>query len=307
MVCRAYYIWQRSGQGLYIYQAIENTFFASLDPSKLVQQERVMGIKSAFTELVGQRHLGESPWQARSELSPGSPRLDRPSDRRERFDLRFLGIQVNQSDIDLAAEEFYRANKLRHSCPSAAVPAQEEQRETSNSPASATQNRAASEPRRSRRIMLPHERNMSPVQTDDASSLSEPTSENEDTEDEIPPYHATLHKYLDLLSYDPRIVPCLRVNRALIKDESELFASISSLVSYNILPESINPFLISHIDDRHYDDLIPDLFASLDEHNTYSSRGIRSSFAPDYISVHSNTSFDSDYRYALHLSRIENY
>lgn len=262
-----------------------------------------MGIKSAFTELVGQRHLGESP----SSLSPVSPGLDRPSDRIERFDLRFLGIQVNQSDIDLAAEEFYRANKLRCSCASAAVPDQEERREGRNLPARATQNRAAAIPRRSRRIMLPHERNMSPVQTDDVLSLSEPTSDNEEDEDEIPPYHATLHKYLDLLSYDPRIVPCLRVNRALIKDESELFASISSLVSHNILPESINPFLISHIDDRHYDDLIPDLFASLDESNTYSSRVIPSSFSPDYVSVPSNASFDSDYRYALHLSRVENY
>lgn len=125
-------------------------------------------------------------------------------------------------------------------------------------------------------------------------------------EAEIPPYHATLHKYLDLISYDPRVVPCLRVNRALIKSNDKLSESIFQFLKFNLFPESIDPWEISHIDDQHYDDLIPELIpVETDSSDVLPSMpyephyGHHNNVIPQIIS-------DDDYEYALYLSSLEN-
>ena len=125
-------------------------------------------------------------------------------------------------------------------------------------------------------------------------------------EAEIPPYHATLHKYLDLISYDPRIVPCLRVNRSLIKNNDKLSESIFQFLKFNLFPESIDPWEISHIDDQHYDDLIPDLIPV----ETDSSDVLPNMPYEPHYRHHNNMVpqiiSDDDYEYALYLSTLEN-
>lgn len=125
-------------------------------------------------------------------------------------------------------------------------------------------------------------------------------------EAEIPPYHATLHKYLDLISYDPRVVPCLRVNRALIKSNDKLSESIFQFLKFNLFPESIDPWEISHIDDQYYDDLIPELIPV----ETDSSDVLPNiPYEPHYRhhnDVMPRIISDDDYEYALYLSSLEN-
>ena len=125
-------------------------------------------------------------------------------------------------------------------------------------------------------------------------------------EAEIPPYHATLHKYLDLISYDPRVVPCLRVNRSLIRSNDKLTESIFQFLKFNLFPESIDPWEISHIDDQHYDDLIPDLISV----ETDSSDVLPNIPYESHYRHHNNMVpqiiSDDDYEYALYLSTLEN-
>lgn len=125
-------------------------------------------------------------------------------------------------------------------------------------------------------------------------------------EAEIPPYHATLHKYLDLISYDPRVVPCLRVNRSLIKSNDKLSESIFQFLKFNLFPESIDPWEISHIDDQHYDDLIPDLIpVETDSSDVLPNIPYESHYRHHNNMVPQVTS-DDDYEYALYLSTLEN-
>lgn len=161
------------------------------------------------------------------------------------------------------------------------------------------------------RISLPYNRvlirqaeepNEGPLTPEDQPPSDEYYAGNEA---EIPPYHATLHKYLDLISYDPRVVPCLRVNRSLIKSNDKLSESIFQFLKFNLFPESIDPWEISHIDDQHYDDLIPDLIPvdtdsdvlpNLPSEPHYRHHG---NIVPHMVS-------DDDYEYALYLSTLEN-
>lgn len=83
------------------------------------------------------------------------------------------------------------------------------------------------------------------------------------TYEEVPPYHATLHKYLDLISFDPRIVPCLRINRSLVRSQAKLSDAIIKFKDFNLFPSAIDPWYISHVDDRHFEDLIPELLSTL--------------------------------------------
>lgn len=82
---------------------------------------------------------------------------------------------------------------------------------------------------------------------------------NPPLDEEIPPYRPTFHKYLDLMSFDPRYTPVLRVNKNLIKSHEELKVFIGKFQEFNVFPESIDPYELSLVDDRHFDDLIPQL------------------------------------------------
>lgn len=110
----------------------------------------------------------------------------------------------------------------------------------------------------------PQEPDQSPI-----SSLSTPSTLPEDSSDEvpeydvndieIPPYRASLHKYLDLMSFDPRFVPCLRINRSLVRNHDKLQESIHEFKRFNKLPNSVDLWKINHVDDAHFDDILPDL------------------------------------------------
>lgn len=84
-----------------------------------------------------------------------------------------------------------------------------------------------------------------------------PRDEYSTVDEDIPPYRAQLHKYLDLVLYDERFTPILRVNRYLVNGDSELTAAIDKLTQFNLLPKRTNLWSISHIDDNDYEEMIP--------------------------------------------------
>lgn len=96
------------------------------------------------------------------------------------------------------------------------------------------------------------------------SRTASPRNEYTTIDEEIPPYHATLHKYLDRILFDPRFGPCLRINRSLVRSERDLSASINDLASFNLLPTAVDPWSISHVDDTEFEDMIPSLIQSAD-------------------------------------------
>lgn len=93
---------------------------------------------------------------------------------------------------------------------------------------------------------------------------SDPPPRDEYTVDEeIPPYRAQLHRYLDLILYDERFTPILRVNRHLVQGETDLQAAIGKLTKFNLLPAT-NLWAISHVDDTEYESMIPMLIPYTD-------------------------------------------
>jgi hypothetical protein len=96
------------------------------------------------------------------------------------------------------------------------------------------------------------------------SRTASPRNEYTTIDEEIPPYHATLHKYLDRILFDPRFGPCLRINRSLVRSERDLSASIKDLASFNLLPTAVDPWCISHVDDSEFEDMIPSLIQIAD-------------------------------------------
>lgn len=84
-----------------------------------------------------------------------------------------------------------------------------------------------------------------------------PRDEYSTVDEDIPPYRAQLHKYLDLVLYDERFTPILRVNRYLVNGDHELSAAIEKLTQFNLLPKRTNLWSISHIDDNDYEQMIP--------------------------------------------------
>lgn len=86
-----------------------------------------------------------------------------------------------------------------------------------------------------------------------------PKDEYNTIEEDIPPYRAQLHRYLDLVSYDERFTPILRVNRYLINTDTELTTAINKFSKFNLLPETTNLWAISHVDDNEYENMIPTL------------------------------------------------
>lgn len=84
-----------------------------------------------------------------------------------------------------------------------------------------------------------------------------PRDEYSTVDEDIPPYRAQLHKYLDLMSYDERFTPILRVNCHLINGDTELNAAIDKFTHFNLLPQKTDLWLISHVDDNEYEEMIP--------------------------------------------------
>lgn len=76
----------------------------------------------------------------------------------------------------------------------------------------------------------------------------------------IPPYQAQLHRYLDLMAYDERFSPVLRVNRYLVHGDGELAEAIATFSRFNLLPTDL--WSVLHIDERDYERLIPELIPS---------------------------------------------
>lgn len=90
-------------------------------------------------------------------------------------------------------------------------------------------------------------------------SKSPPKDEYSIIEEDIPPYRAQLHRYLDLISYDERFTPILRVNRYLVNNDSDLTTAINKFSKFNLLPLQTNLWAISHVDDNEYENMIPAL------------------------------------------------
>lgn len=95
-----------------------------------------------------------------------------------------------------------------------------------------------------------------------------PRDEYSTVDEDIPPYRAQLHKYLDLVSYDERFTPILRVNRYLVNGDTELTAAITKFSQFNLLPQRTDLWSISHVDDNDYEEMIPVL---IPEHSYYTN------------------------------------
>ena len=123
-------------------------------------------------------------------------------------------------------------------------------------------------------------------------------------EEETPPYRARLHKYLDLMSYDPRVFPCLRFNRTLLRDNEALAESVRQFLDFQLFPEYIDPWSLSRIDDKDYEDAIPELLCQSDASMAHHS----SFFGPVHGQAQSSAAsqYISDLRYALYISRLDN-
>ncbi|KAM9894229.1 hypothetical protein OXX79_008843 [Metschnikowia pulcherrima] len=65
-----------------------------------------------------------------------------------------------------------------------------------------------------------------------------PRDEYTIVDNNIPPYRSQLHRYLDLVSYDERFGPVLRVNRHLVHGDNDLHAAIARLTRCNLLPQN---------------------------------------------------------------------
>ncbi|KAK6198873.1 uncharacterized protein RJT21DRAFT_51754 [Scheffersomyces amazonensis] len=96
-------------------------------------------------------------------------------------------------------------------------------------------------------------------------SIPPPTDEYDTWEDEqSPPYRAHLHKYLDLISFDPRYnVPVLRINKSLIRNDKNLKKSIKKLLKFNMIPSDVNLWKIIRIDDNEFEMILPGLLPDL--------------------------------------------
>lgn len=105
---------------------------------------------------------------------------------------------------------------------------------------------------------------LSPQSVYHARTHPPPRDEYTTVDEDIPPYRAQLHKYLDLVAYDERFAPVLRVNRYLIYGDSELTEAIDKFKQFNLLPRKTDLWSISHVDDNEYEQMIP---ALLPEHS----------------------------------------
>ncbi|CUM67785.1 uncharacterized protein PRCAT00005490001 [Priceomyces carsonii] len=127
-------------------------------------------------------------------------------------------------------------------------------------------------------------------------------------DDEIPPYRPTLHKYLDLISFDPRFAPVLRVNKTLVKNDKVLKNSIANFKKYNMLPSEVDLWKIHHVDDKEFDTIIPDLIPEPIRRDTRINQHLGNQ---RLYNLQNGTSIpfeteEQEIQYALYLSLLEN-
>ncbi|KAK6463233.1 hypothetical protein DFJ63DRAFT_312556 [Scheffersomyces coipomensis] len=96
-------------------------------------------------------------------------------------------------------------------------------------------------------------------------SIPPPTDEyNIFDNEESPPYREQLHKYLDLISFDPRYnIPIIRINKSLIKNDKNLRKSIKKLIKFNLIPRDIDLWNLNKVDDNDFEAVIPGLLPDI--------------------------------------------
>lgn len=105
------------------------------------------------------------------------------------------------------------------------------------------------------------------------------------TQEELPEYREQFHKYLDLLSFDARYSPVLRFNKSLIKNQAHMNELIRRFESFRVFPSSVDPHKLVHIDDRHYDQMIPELIEINQSRFSHSEEEIRLAIAMSTMEV----------------------
>ncbi|PIS56998.1 hypothetical protein CJI97_000021 [Candidozyma auris] len=108
-----------------------------------------------------------------------------------------------------------------------------------------------------------------------------PRDEYSTVDEDIPPYREKLHKYLDLVAYDERFAPVLRVNRYLVSGQEDLIEAINQFSSSNLLPKKMDLWNISHVDDSEYENMIPVLIPQ----NAYYENELTGFLTPDTRSL----------------------
>lgn len=113
-------------------------------------------------------------------------------------------------------------------------------------------------------------------------------------EEEIPPYSATLHKYLDMMSFDSRFAPVLRINRYIVNNENKLIESIKKFNEFQVIPKSVNLWDICHIDDIEYESRIPELIQEGSSLRTRQRNRSNDYWLALYLTLLENGIIDSD-------------
>lgn len=108
-----------------------------------------------------------------------------------------------------------------------------------------------------------------------------PRDEYSTVDEDIPPYREKLHKYLDLVAYDERFAPVLRVNRYLVSGQEDLIEAINQFSLSNLLPKKMDLWNISHVDDSEYENMIPVLIPQ----NAYYENELTGFLTPDTRSL----------------------
>lgn len=108
-----------------------------------------------------------------------------------------------------------------------------------------------------RTLRTPPRRQSTSSSSTNSSSISLIDKTEYTIEEGIPPYSSSLNKELDIVSYDPRYSPCLRINTNLVKSEIDLKKIIEKFKAMKLLPNSIDLWTISHIDELEFERMIP--------------------------------------------------
>ncbi|ABN67436.2 hypothetical protein PICST_32772 [Scheffersomyces stipitis CBS 6054] len=165
----------------------------------------------------------------------------------------------NDSDQN-RRERRVRTDRSRQTSTTANMPVTTSQRTGSNQ-------RASNQRTRERRLRRRRRRTSSDVES--IPSLPPPQDEYTDIHpylhEDSPPYREKLHKYVDLISFDPRYtIPVLRFNKALINNDKKLQKCIKKLSQFNLLPSEINLWDVDQVDDREFYAVLPSLLPELD-------------------------------------------
>lgn len=210
------------------------------------------------------KRMVERQTQAEAEQSKAQERARRAEARRLRHEERERRSEVRRiQDQERRAER--RAAEVRQRAERAAAEAQRLEDINRNTELALQLVREAERER---------QRHISPQAQYHDRIQPPPKDEYSQIDEDIPPYHASLHKYLDLISYDERFAPCLRVNRYLVHGESELTEAIHKFSQFNLLPTRTNLWAISHVDDRDYERMIPILIPQQSYHPIADTRSL---------------------------------